>query len=172
VNLDRRHVIASLVLLAAAVAYNIWAFAGGSSRAPGGAAPPLDPPAIPLDAASGPAPIDPARVAAPTDVAFDRLPTWPRDPFADVRRRPVVVAEETVAPAADPVVEPDPVVASILYSPDRRLAMINGRIVRVGEPVGGSVVVDILPNAVVIEAPGGGRRRLELKTPRTVVTPR
>jgi hypothetical protein len=78
---------------------------------------------------------------------------------------PEVVEAAPVTPA--PVVEADPVVASILYSTGRRLAVIDGRIVRPNERVGGATVVDILPKAVVLEFADGDRRTVALQAPTT-----
>jgi hypothetical protein len=61
------------------------------------------------------------------------------------------------------------VVATILYSADRRLAMVDGRIVRVGDRLGDATIVDIIPNAVIIESPDRGRRSLMLRLPGTGV---
>ncbi len=99
-------------------------------------------------------------------MATDRLPEWPRDPFENLQEAPEVVVG-AAAPAPAPAREPDPVVASILYSTGRRLAVIDGRIVRPGERAGGGRVLDILPKAVVLELPDGDRRTVELQAPTT-----
>jgi hypothetical protein len=176
VKLGRRELILSLAALAAAVVYNIWVFTRRADTVIARQQAAVD--VAPLENRGGPpnagpagAPaVDPMQVPPLPDIGLDRLPEWPRDPFANLRAAPPVVeaADETPAPAP----EADPVVASILYSADRRFAMINGRITRVGDEVGGAVVVDIQPNAVVIESPLRGRRTLPLRTPRTVVEPR
>ena len=151
--------IASVILLVGSVIYNIWVFTRPSTR--------VGPASAPIDASfESTAPPPPAAPqASPTsgaslpDVAIDRLPTWPRDPFTDLQAPP-----EVVAVAAPPAPEPDPVVASILYSEARRFATINGRITRIGDQVGSYTLVDILPNAVVVESPLRGRRTLPLGT--------
>jgi hypothetical protein len=51
---------------------------------------------------------------------------------------------------------------SILYSPDRRLAIINGRIVGPGDDVGGARVVDITPTTVLLRDVQGRLRSLTL----------
>ncbi len=158
-KLDRRHMIASVILLVGSVIYNIWVFTRSSTTVTRnsevvdasfeGTAPPL----LAAPRAS------PTGGTALPDVAIDRLPTWPRDPFTDLQAPP-----EVVAVAAPPAPEPDPVVASILYSEARRFATINGRITRIGDQIGSYTLVDILPNAVVIESPLRGRRTLPLGT--------
>jgi hypothetical protein len=58
--------------------------------------------------------------------------------------------------------EPEVIVASILYSSERQLAIIDGRIAGVGDRVGTSRVVAILPRSVVLESPTGERHTVEL----------
>ncbi len=162
-TLDNRHMAGSLLMLAAAIGYNVWVFAGPASR-PGAAAAPID-----IAAAASPggemgdrgtavAALD---VPALPDVALDRLPEWRRDPFEDLHEAPPV--EEAAPAAPPPVVEADPVVASILYSTGRRLAVIDGRIVRLRDRVGNATVVDILPKAVILEFGDGDRRTVALE---------
>jgi hypothetical protein len=119
-------------------------------------------------AASGPvvtgeetvATIDPTTVAAPPEVDLSHAPEWQRNPFASRWQQRIDVA---VVPAVQIESEPDVVVASILHSADRRLAVVNGKIVRAGDRVGSSTVVDIQPRAVVIESSRGARRLVELR---------
>jgi hypothetical protein len=166
VKLGKRHLAGSLALLAAAIAYNVWVFTRPADR-PAGVRPSTPAPitaALPIastDDAAAPGHVDPSQVRPLPDVALDRQPEWPRDPFAGLQpsRQP-----QAMPIAAEPVVvpDPDPVVASILYSQERRLATLDARIVRVGDTVGSAIVVDILPNAVIIESPDRGRRTLTL----------
>jgi hypothetical protein len=165
-KLDKRHMYASIVMLVCAVSYNVWVF----TRPAGGVVDTLNAPVAPLDtprsattAAAADGPIDPAAVAAPADVALDRLPGWPRNPFASLRAAP---PPEIVETDSGPVaVDPDPVVATILYSAERRRAVIDGRIVGVGDRVGRATVVEILPAAVVLDSPERGRLTLALRAP-------
>jgi len=166
VKFDRRHLVASLVLLVGSIVYNVWVFTRPETtvtRPPdvaAGVAP------VSAGAPADAAPVDLTQLPALPDVALDRLPEWPRDPFANVRTPPeAVVAEQPSGPAPEATPDPDPVVASILYSSDRRAAMIDGRVVRVGDVVGRAKVVEILPRAVVVESADRGRRTLELKAP-------
>jgi len=55
------------------------------------------------------------------------------------------------------------VLGTILYSPDRRLAIIDGRIVGPGDDVRGARVVDITPDAVLLRDAQGRLRRLPLR---------
>jgi hypothetical protein len=62
------------------------------------------------------------------------------------------------APAAQrpaPLSTPLPVVNSIMVAPDRRLAVLDGEIVREGDAVGARVVVRIERRAVVLREPSG-----------------
>jgi hypothetical protein len=57
------------------------------------------------------------------------------------------------------------VVTSILYSADRKLAIVNGRIARPGDRIGSTTIVEIRPRAVVVESPDRGRRVVNLRVP-------
>jgi hypothetical protein len=50
------------------------------------------------------------------------------------------------------------VLGTILYSPDRKLAIVNGRIVGVGDDVNGARIIDITA-AMVLLRDGKGRLR-------------
>jgi hypothetical protein len=163
VKLDKRHMGVSAAMLVGSIIYNVWVFTGGTKPKP------TAQPSAPLQelptggrSATATGPIDPAQVKPLLDVAIDRLPEWPRNPFQDVRAPGEVIATTDDAPPA-PVAEADPVVATILYSTDRKAAVVNGRIVRIGDMIGTSKVVDILPKAVIIESPATGRRTLDMK---------
>ena len=83
-------------------------------------------------------------------------PQWNRNPFAS-KPRPT----ELVAAAAQPV----PVVSSILFSSNRKVAHVDGRIVRVGDRVGTGVVQSIEHDAVIIAEASGAARRVALERP-------
>jgi hypothetical protein len=55
---------------------------------------------------------------------------------------------------------------TILYSSDRKLAIIDGRIVGVGDEVRGARVTDITPTAVFVRDLQGKLRRLTVATGR------
>jgi hypothetical protein len=83
----------------------------------------------------------------------------PRPPAPDVDR-------SAVPPAASPVrPEREVVVTSILYSADRKLAIVNGRIARPGDRIGSTTIVEIRPRALVVESPERGRRVVNLRVP-------
>jgi hypothetical protein len=56
----------------------------------------------------------------------------------------------------------DAALGTILYSADRQLAIIDGRIVGVGDEVRGARVVEITPAAVMLRDGQGRLRRLPL----------
>ena len=62
-----------------------------------------------------------------------------------------------------PLEEPLPSVNSILVSPDRRLAVVDGAIVREGDAVGRRVLVRIEPRAVVLREPSGYEVRVFIR---------
>jgi hypothetical protein len=111
-------------------------------------------------AAAQRAAMDAARIPAPPAVDLENEPDWSHDPFlagGESRRAAGQAAGGGPAPAA-----PDPVIMSILYAPDRRLAVIDRRTVRIGDSIAAGVIADIQPNAVVIRSPSGVLRRVEM----------
>ena len=56
----------------------------------------------------------------------------------------------------------DAALGTILYSPDRKLAIVDGRIVGIGDEVRGAQIVDITPTAVMLRDAKGRLRRLAL----------
>jgi hypothetical protein len=58
------------------------------------------------------------------------------------------------------------VLETILYSPDRRLAIVDGRIIAVGDLVKGSRVVEITPSTVLLRDTQGRLRLLTMGTGR------
>ncbi len=106
---------------------------------------------------------DPRMLPPVPVVGLDRAPEWPGNPFINVQ---LPIVERTSSPQVrEMAAEPELVVASILHSPQRRLAIINGRIMRVGDRVGSSTILEIEPRAVIVESPGGARHTLELRVP-------
>ena len=59
------------------------------------------------------------------------------------------------APAAAAVPTAVPVVQTILFSPGRSVALIDGRIVKPGDRIGEGRVAEIRRDAVVVETPDG-----------------
>ena len=169
-KLGKAHLIASFVAMALSIAYVIYSFSGAPTSA---VARPVEamsaneqPAAVPTASGGAARPIDPTTVPAPPDVALDRLPQWPRNPFAPVapivtdEPQPIVPVVDTAAPPA----QPDVVVATIMKTSKGPLAMVNGRTVSIGDRVGEETVVDILADAVVLESPAFGRRTVPKRT--------
>jgi hypothetical protein len=85
--------------------------------------------------------------------------TWAETPPvepAPSRQRPPRVAPDETAIAFDASL------GTILYSPDRKLAIVDGRIVGVGDEVRGARVTEITSNAVILRDAQGRLRRLAL----------
>jgi hypothetical protein len=75
--------------------------------------------------------------------------------------KPAAAKAATLAgPAA-----PDPVVHTILFSPQHKVALVGDRIVRPGDHLGSGVVIAIERNAVVLTTANGLVRRLPLDQP-------
>ena len=51
---------------------------------------------------------------------------------------------------------------TILYAPERKLAIIDGHIVQAGDDVRGARIIDITPTAVLLRDAQGRLRRLTL----------
>jgi hypothetical protein len=117
------------------------------------------------------APPAPARDNVPRQAGTPAPPNRPITPPAAIVTppdRPRVPAIVVNPPAASPAAnepERDVVVTSILYSADRQLAIVNGRIARPGDRIGSISIVEIRPRAVVVESPERGRRIVSLRVP-------
>jgi hypothetical protein len=154
-NISRSHLTLALALLAAAVLYNVWYFVIRPG-APAQSRPAEEQPLV----GQGPDPgadaaRDPLSIPAPPAIDLASAPSWRRDPFlfGDESRGRAHAAAQAPFPVR-------PTVRTILYSADRRLAIVDGQIVGVGGSVGGYRVADIERDAVVFTAPSGGRLRV------------
>jgi hypothetical protein len=123
--------------------------------------PPVSKPAPPV--ARAPAAAPPARAVT------DSLAT---KPAATPPTRPAVVRRvmEPAAPITDtsrrkpvPLTAAVPTVESILVAPDRRVAVIDGQIVTVGDQVGPRIVAGIEQAAVVLQEPSGYQIRVPIR---------
>ena len=155
-TIRRGHLTLALAALAAAVLYNVWYFVIRTA-APSAPRPAAEQPlAGPAGAAPGvDAARDPLSIPAPPVVDLASAPAWLRDPFlfGDETRAVARPAVQTSAPMR-------PTVRTILYSAARRLAIVDGRIVGIGDAVGDYTVADIEKGAVVFTAPSGERLRV------------
>jgi hypothetical protein len=127
---------------------------------------------------SVPAPIPaPAQIPARPALVLTPVPEPPRpaparEPPTTSTRVPSAAAPPplAVAPVRRPPPEEAPrpfdaTLGSILYGADRKLAIIDGRIVQVGDEVRGARVVEITPNSVLFRDREGRLRRLSLEDP-------
>lgn len=158
-TLGKGHLMATLPIFAAAVVYNLWYFTRGEDPAGGRAQPEPAPVAIAGPSVTGETamvPGEPTQIPAPPEVALDRLPQWGRNPFTSTQQPKPVAAPVIEAAPQEP--EIDIVINAIFVSGDRRRARVNGETVTVGDRIGGSAIVEIQPNAIVVESPATGRR--------------
>jgi hypothetical protein len=114
------------------------------SDVPAVSPPPISRPAVP-------------RREAPTTGSAPALPAPAPASFA----MPVQVVEKERKP--EPLKAPIPVIDSILIAHDRRLAIIGGAIVGIGDSVGPRVVVAIDKDSVVFREPSGFELRVSLR---------
>jgi hypothetical protein len=137
---------------------------------------PVKPPAA--RATPAPATVNKAPAATSPPVAVSRPPAVVPPPVIAPRR--AAVAAEVPAPVAPPVrhaaaparakpaprpeaaVPFDALLGTILYSPDRKLAIIDNQIVGVGDEVKGARVTEITAGAVLLRDAHGKLRRLTL----------
>lgn len=158
----KSHLRLALFALGAAVLYNVWFFVlRPGPRPPARAASEQPLFGAPGFAAGATAP-DPVAIPAPPEIDMLASPSWRRDPFlfGDETRQVTAAKLPQSVPSA-------PVVRSILYSADRRLAIVDGRIVGVGDPAGTYRVSAIEQDAVVFTTPSGERLRVSVHAPPT-----
>jgi hypothetical protein len=160
-KVQKSHLRLALFALGAAVLYNLWFFVlrpGPQAAARGTTDQPLLERAALLPGAS--VSLDPAAIPAPPDIDMSTVPVLGRDPFLFGNESRHVAFE-----AARPILAPDPAVRSILFSSTRRLAIVDGRIVGVGDTVGAFTVTAIEQAAVVFTTSSGERRRVSVHAP-------
>jgi hypothetical protein len=80
-------------------------------------------------------------------------------------RQAVVAAPSRVTPPREMPLPFDASLGTILYGPERRLAIIDGRIVQVGDQINGARVVDITSTDVFLRDGQGRLRQLALGLP-------
>jgi hypothetical protein len=127
-------------------------------------APAVTPPAVVMNTAPvtppPPVGVNKAPAATLSPVLVNRPPLVVPPPVA--APRPVAVATEKPAPPPDVAVPFDAVLEAILYSPDRKLAIVDNRIVGVGDEIRGARVTEITAGAVLLRDARGRLRRLTL----------
>jgi hypothetical protein len=96
-----------------------------------------------------------ARQEPAPEIAAEAAPVARQQPVPTTGVRPTARARDREeAPPFDAVLE------TILFSPERQLAIIDGRVVGRGDGVKGATVVEITPAAVLLRDSGGRLRRL------------
>lgn len=117
-----------------------------------------------------PAPAPPPKQeepAAPAPDAASATPTSGRTqtsaPPSSSPAAPVGQPRSSLGAGQRQQFRPLPFVNSILVAPERRLAVIDGIIVREGDAVGSRVLIRIEPDAVLLEEPSGSQVRVPLR---------
>ena len=113
-------------------------------------------------------PLSISLAAKPTRVRWDSAPL--RDPFAPLAPALPVVAPAPVEQApVEPVVvvtqDAIPALEAVLHTPSAHIAVIDGRIVRVGDKVSGRAVLKIDAASVALGASPNAQAPLVLKLP-------
>lgn len=165
--LDRGRVmlIGGAVFTLLAWGYKLW---------PSGSHPPRPVPAVAVAVPLSAAAVALAAVPPPPPLSPAALNRWvgvhrsARDPFftvaeIDAMNRPPRVSHPTAPVSAVPPSSPLPAysLTLIMTAGSERLASIDDRVVKVGDTMGSERVVQILPDAVILDR-GGARRRLLL----------
>lgn len=162
-KVKKSHLQIGLLLLGVAIVWSVASYLKPSAR-PG--APPQRG-SEPLLGAETPArhgqergAIDPLSIPAPPVLDMTSAPSWGRDPFlfGHEYRQLTIAAPVQVASAS-------PIVRSILFSASRRVALIDSRVVGIGDRVGAFTVTDIERSAVTFSLPSGERRRVGIHGP-------
>ena len=157
-KIEKRHLRIVLIALVAAILYNVYRYLASNNSAAAAARPLLsNTPPRPPDTPP-PSSVDPSSIPEPPRVDLSLDPKWDRDAFLFGNE----TREVRIVKAAAPPPGPDPIVKSILFSSGRRLAVVDGHIVKVGDKVGANEVVDIERAAVVFRTASGVRRRVDL----------
>jgi hypothetical protein len=102
-------------------------------------------------------------VLVPPPVVTPSLVATSHRPGATSPVRPLPPrARARTAPPPDRPLPFDAVLGTILYSPNRKLAVVDGRIVGVGDEIRGARIVDITPSTVMLRDAEGRLRRIAL----------
>jgi len=132
------------------------------------------PPIAPPPSAAPPRAVPPTRTEPPAILASPPPPLRSEPRGATAVNRPAATPRAIDTPPATarqrstPAEVPlsfDASLGTILYSPDRKLAIVDGRIVGVGDEIRGARIVDITATAVMLRDGQGRLRRLALGAP-------
>jgi len=140
-------------------------------------APVPSPPVARVTSPAAPPAVASARPAPGVPVPATPTPVPPARPILAAPARPAAEAPATAVTRVPPARQPPPaepppvpfpaVLGTILYSPDRKYAIVNDRIVGPGDEVNGARVVDITPTTVLLRDEKGRLRSLTLGAGRT-----
>jgi len=125
------------------------------------AAPPVVPQAPRPTTEVAPPPLPIVR-AEPRQLQPRPLPTEAKTPLPAGNQRQQAAERRTTVASPETPLPFDAALGTILYAPDRKLAIVDGRIVQVGDEVRGAQVVDITPTSVMLRDRQGRLRRLTL----------
>ena len=166
--------VAAAAALLAAIAWGVEELRPPSSLAPPGAPPPRAA-ATPRTASPDQSRVrrDPTVVAPLVDRSAGRSGEAAGIPAATAGReaapteapapRPRAADRTGKPPRREPLDDPLPIVNLILHGTDRRLAVLDGRVVAEGEPVGGRILLRVESNAVVLREPSGYEVRVPIR---------
>lgn len=104
----------------------------------------------------------PARQVPPREI--QPIATSPEPPPARAQKTSKVASATEKPAAPEPALPFDATLETILFGRDRSLAIVNGRIVQVGDAVNGAHIEEITPGAVTLRDSQGRLRRLSLGT--------
>jgi hypothetical protein len=145
--------VAAALMLGAVAAW--WTFStGAASKAD------VDQPAeAPAATSTRSSPPSDTVGTSPPPVPAPKQPQRPQPTMGVVgRERPE--GESSVQPLADPL----PSVGGVLISGDRRLAVVDGSVVGIGDRIGARTVAGIDPDAVILREPSGRQIRVPIRT--------
>ena len=150
-----RAVAAVAVLVLALAGYVYWSRSDGTSGSRG----------ITLE--SPPHPIatqgrrEPNRATTAQPAASDDRPQQSESVSTD---KGTVAAPRAQMPPVPPLSEPLPRIDTVLIDQDRRLALVDGDVVKVGDTIGSRVVVGIEQDSVVLREPSGRTVRVRVRS--------
>jgi hypothetical protein len=124
-------------------------------------APRGDAPKATVDASTGPPVVNEMPQAVAPPAAVGGAAAAARETPAPVGQQPARL-RATPARPLETALPFDALLGGILYSPDRKLAIVDGRIVGAGDEVRGARIIDITPGAVILRDGQGHLRKLTM----------
>lgn len=148
--------VAALAVIALALGgYAYWSRSDGASRSGG------------ITQQSLPHPIatqgrrEPNRATAAQSAASDDRPQQSESVSTD---KGTVAAPLAPTPPVPPLKEPLPRIDTVLIDQDRRLALVDGGLIKVGDAIGSRVVVGIDEDSIVLREPSGRTVRVRVRS--------